>query len=596
MKPLRNVKLISAAIAAASLIAIPALGQVRVGQDGHSNDASNRVGSGGYNSGGTVYNNGLSANNYIYRNVTGLSGFQGPVGERDPGAFAGPVGSGISSTFVRTSSGVPTAYQAPQYGNGPTAFYSSARDVAPPIGTERVGFTGSYTGTPYTPSTINSFGSEITSALDLQRQTYGESTVLGVGSKYLETGNPAAQIDQGGPLEAVNSAGNYVGSPLYGLQGLTGNGNNQTTDSGLPVFGTPESSSSGTQRFRFNSSAQVDKVQKELLQNPDVDQTPNGLNSGPNQPGARSANGLEANNVANALESPNAGSINSRQGNAALNNSNIPGEVNTQQGMQQRLTLMSARQQSEQYNILAQRLAQLTNAQVLQQQQSARAITQIARARMKNKENGTGTGSDNGPASQPAVTGIGAETPTLPSGQPALEQTPLKIQSLADGIHAKGLHDLLASAEDLMRQGKYESAIQKYNTAAQAVPNNGLIPLGRANAELAAGYYYQASADLHQVFAHDPALLLGQYDIKSWIGQKRLQYIVEELQGLSRSDTKQETPAFLLAYITYNTGREGEAESYLKEARSRAGDRDPLLSQLESRWKLSASPALQGNK
>lgn len=596
MKQLRNIKLFYAAMAAASLIAIPALGQIRVGQDGHSNDSSNRVGSGGYNSPGSVYSTGLSQNNFIYRNVTGLSGFQGPVGERDPGAFTGPVSNGISSTFVRTSAGVPTAYQAPQYGNTPSAFYSATREVAPPIGTERLGFTGAYAGTAYTPSNTNSLGSEITSALDQQRQQFGESTILGVGSKYLELGNPASQIDQGGPLEAVNSAGNFVGSPLYGLQGLAGNGTGDTTDFGLPVFATPSSSSFGTQRFRMQNSTQIDKVQKELLQNPDEEQRQNGMISGPDQQGGAQAPGaLQANNVANAVESPNSRSINSRQASSALNNGSISGAINTQQGVQQRITLMTPQQQSRQYNILAQRLAQLTNPQVLQQQDSARIASQIARAHAKGTETGADRGDGTGPTSRPSIPGVEPESFTPTPDRTAPDQ-PLKIQSLAEGVDAKGLHDLLASAEDLMRAGKFESAMQKYITAAQAAPNNGLIPLGRANAELGAGYYYQASADLHQVFARDPALLLGQYDLKSWIGQKRLQYITDELQSLSKSDTKQEAPAFLLAYISYNTGREAEAETYLKEARTRAQDRDPLLNQLQSRWKLSGSPALQGNK
>jgi hypothetical protein len=48
--------------------------------------------------------------------------------------------------------------------------------------------------------------------------------------------------------------------------------------------------------------------------------------------------------------------------------------------------------------------------------------------------------------------------------------------------------------------------------------------------------------------------------------------------------------------VAYNTGQESQAETYLKEARDRSGGRDPLLSQLEARWKLSAPAGLNGNK
>jgi hypothetical protein len=598
MKQLRNMKLFSAAMAAASLLAIPAFGQLRSGQDGHSNDASNRVGSGGYNSPGSVYNTGLSQNNFIYRDVTGLSGFSGPVGERDPGAFTGPVGGNISSNFVRTTAGVPTAYQAPQYSNAPMAYYGSSRAVAPPIGTERIGYTQSYLGTQYTPSDVNTLGSEITSALDVQRQRYGESTVLGVGSKFLDNGSPAAQVDQGGPLDSVTAAGNYLGSPLYGLQGLSGNAASEATDFGLPIFATPSSASVGTQRFRFRSTTtpEVDQMRKELMLNPDDQQNQNGLNPAQNGD-QQSLNSLQSNNVANALESPNSKPLSSREANSALNSGNIDGGLNIQEGVKRRMTLMTPQQQSKQYDILSHRLDQMMNSQVRQLQANARINTQIARSR-ERAANGAGgdTGFGAGATTRPSAPGVGAGPYASPPGTPAPDSGPLKIQSLAEGVNAKGLHDLLLSAEGLMRDGKFSTAIQKYNTAARVAPNNGLIPLGRANAELGAGFYYQASTDLHQVFQHDPALLLGQYDVKSWIGEKRLAYITDELRHLSDADTKQETPAFLLAYISYNTGRESDAEEYLREARSRAGNRDPLLSQLESRWKLSSSSTLQGNK
>lgn len=594
MKRLCNVKLMSAAIAAAAMIAVPAFGQTRVGQDGHSNDASNRVGSGGYNSPGSVYSNGLNQNNFIYNNVTGLSGFTGPVRERDPQSFAGPVPV-LSDSFIQRSAGAPTSYQAPLIGNAPTAFYGSDRAVAPPIGTERLGYTQSYIGTPYTPSDTNALGSEITSALDVQRQQLGTSSVLGVGSKALDIGNPATQIDQGGPLEAINSAGNFVGSPLYGLQGLSGPTPADITDFGLPVFATPSSSSFGTGRFRTNSTTQVDQFQKELLDNGEQDQTQNGLNSGINgnsNAQSQSPDSLAPGSLARSVDSPNNRRLSSQQVNSAIGGNNaMAGGVNMQQGTQERL--MSPQRQSTQYNILSQRLAQLTNPQVSQIQAAVSGQSRVNQALTSGK-NGSAAGG--APATQPAIgTAPGAlEIGTAPA-VPYVE--PLKIQSLAEGISAKGLHDLLSDAEKLMKAGKFESAIQKYNVAQRVAPNNGLIPLGRANAELGAGYYYQASADLHQVFQADPALLMGQYNLKNWISDKRLQFITNELRDLSASDPKQETPAFLLAYISYNTGQESQAQTYLREAKARSHGRDPLLSQLESRWKPSAAPGgLEMNK
>lgn len=583
-----NMKVISAAIVAASMIAVPAFGQIRNGQDGHANDASNRVGSGGYNSPGTVYNTGLNQGNIWYNNVTGLSGFSGPVGSRDPGAFTGPIPA-LSDNFIRQSAGAPTSYQAPLTGNAPTAYYGSDRGVAPPIGTERLGYTQAYVGTSYTPSDTYSLDSQISSALDIQRQQLGTSTVLGVGTNALNNDNPASQIDQGGPLDATSSAGNFVGSPLYGLQGQgLGTTPSDTTDFGLPVFATPSSSSSGTGRFRSQNTMQVDQFQKELLDNGDLDQLQNAQNSSLNG-NAQSPDSLSGASLARSIDNPNNKRLNS-QVNSSITGSNIAGGINTQQGTQERL--MSPERQSTQYNILAQRLAQLTNPQVALIQRNVNSASRVNVAMARGPEGGSAVGGS--PATQPA---IGAGPSQLnpdafgapPSANPNVQ--PLEIKSLADGIKAKGLHDLLSDAEKLMKDGKFESAIRKYDTAQRVAPNNGLIPLGRANAELGAGYYYQASADLHQVFQAAPALLLGQYDLRNWISDKRLEFITNELRDLSTANPKQETPAFLLAYLAYNTDQPAKAQTYIREAKARSNGRDLLLNQLESRWRLSASGA-----
>lgn len=592
MKPLRNRQLLSAALAAVALISVPAFGQIRVGQDGHATDSSNRVGSGGYNAGGTVYTPAFNNNNIVFGDVTGIGQFQA-YHERDPRQFLGPSGASVGDNFIRQSSGVPTAYQAATPGYAPQAYYGAGRDVAPPIGTERLGYSGSYVGTALTPSNPFSLGSDINSALDVQRQTLGDSTVIGAGSKFLNNVTANSQTDSNGPLGAQTQADTFLGSPLYGIQGLSAPDTaDAATDSGLPIFATPSSSSNGTARFRTQNT-EVNRLQREILQtnSDDQQQSLNASNSGANgNSNPQSPNAIQSKNLAQPIEGPNSKGMNSREANSALSSGNLAGGVSPQQGTRQRITLLSASQQSQQYNVLAQRLKDLTNPQVAAAQANARESNQF------NRRNNPEAGTTPGPTSRPAGGSVGPGAFDLPGGPGNLNFQPVKIESLADGVRAKGLHDLLQSAEDLMRKGSYQSAVQKYNLAQRAAPNNGLIPLGRANAELGAGFYYQASSDLHQVFQADPALLLGQYDLKNWMGEKRLQFITQELTDLSKSDAKQETPAFLLAYIAYNTGREAEAQTYLQDARSRSGGHDPLLAQLEARWRLSASTGLKDNK
>ena len=59
------------------------------GQDGHANDANNRVGSNGYNSGSGQHVT-VTGNQIVTGNVTGGRAFRGPVPYTDPSGFMGP--------------------------------------------------------------------------------------------------------------------------------------------------------------------------------------------------------------------------------------------------------------------------------------------------------------------------------------------------------------------------------------------------------------------------------------------------------------------------------------------------------------------------
>src|SRR6266478_4765403 len=73
----------------------PALAQFPVqGQDGHANDANNRVGSGGYNN-GVPRGPAVTGNQIVTRNVTAGREFRDRVGYTDPYSFTGPIGGGV---------------------------------------------------------------------------------------------------------------------------------------------------------------------------------------------------------------------------------------------------------------------------------------------------------------------------------------------------------------------------------------------------------------------------------------------------------------------------------------------------------------------
>jgi tetratricopeptide (TPR) repeat protein len=588
MEQSRNSRWMLAAAVAASLMAVPAMAQLRAGQDGHANDSSNRIGSGGYNSGGYMYNNGINPNQVIYGNVTGGQWFHGP-GERDPRQFTGPSGATLGDEFIRGTSGVPTAYQpaTPQF--GPQAFYGAGRQVAPPTGTERLGYTGSFVGTGAVPVGPLTLGNEITASNALLRQSPGQDTVLGLHHSLVDpqTGD-ITQLNVGQAILDVSS-------PLYGLQGLPGQpGSENATE--LPMFAPPSLTPGGTDRFRMQQS-EIERLRSELQSTPMDQQALNAANgNNPNGGGPKQGNNAQQNgamsssNLTNAAEQPNSSNLNGQQGNTGLNAGNLT-NANTPLGQQQRITQVQPRLPGSQGNALQQRLDRYLTPQMRELRANAQYVNQMARFHQKAMAPGAGRGATTQPAagfgSEPAGdVGAGGYTSTpLPGGNAAAGQ-PVKIHSLAEGVSAKGLHDLLKSAEDLMKQDRFQSAIEKYDAAEQVAPHDMLIALGRANAELGAGFYHRASMDLHTVFETDPSLLMGQYDLKSWMSDQRLQFVTKELSGLATSDPKSEDPVFLLAYIAYNTGDTAKAADYLKQAKARSGGRDFLLDQLEAKWKL----------
>jgi hypothetical protein len=185
-------------------------------------------------------------------------------------------------------------------------------------------------------------------------------------------------------------------------------------------------------------------------------------------------------------------------------------------------------------------------------------------------------------APKPAATGTGVAAPN-PS------QPPVPVSTLAMGVKAKGLHDLLSGAEDLIKQGKYDSAVAEYNQALRVAPNNPLPFLGRAHAELAGGYYGRAEMDLRIVFRNDPELLLAQFDLKSLFPKDRIDFIRKDLHDVAAADPQSERPWFLLAYLDYNTGDTATADKDLNEAEQRShGDWSVRL--LRQHWALPSNP------
>src|SRR3954449_12814386 len=100
---------LAAAVSAA--LASSALAQYRVGSDGRSHDANNRIGSGGINDAQATQAGPVNPyqlnNNIVTGQVTGGRQFRGFVPYSDPNVFHGTTAGSLSDNFIRQSSAAP---------------------------------------------------------------------------------------------------------------------------------------------------------------------------------------------------------------------------------------------------------------------------------------------------------------------------------------------------------------------------------------------------------------------------------------------------------------------------------------------------------
>lgn len=604
---------------------------------------------------GRIYHSG---NRIITGNVTRGQHFRGAVDYGDPREFRGATGSRLSDRFIRDSAG---AFDAPTAGRDsftPSAYYGRSRAVPPPPGTSALGATGGYVGR--TPGLLGESGTDLDAygRYGTTSSVYARENPFSRANEDLVLQIPVAgQQQAGGTAGAVNAPLVVTASPLYGVRRFGPDDRaagdflssrqqaNQRNPFGLGM------DDASVQRMR-------DELNQTDLATGRRD--PNARRDGdrPDEQPARPGAAPEANNQlpqppgvpATPAPGINQGFDRGRnpQGTDVPPAQQGNNSFQTGQGLRHRLLVPPA-QQTAQYAQMRRRFEQLnasgqvTDADRMRQFNALRraqetgqpptaepGATGIARtpgAAAAGTDAAAGTTADRGagirrgagagatgeagprvvpspaparagtdhgsPATGEAVTVTPAERPT-PGQRP---EVPVQVKSLAEGVQAQGLRELLKSAEDLLKEGKYDSAIEKYESAERVALNNPLISLGRAHAELAATYYRRAENTLRRAVEADPALLYGQYDLRGFIGQDRLQYVANDLKELAAGSPKDPRPVLLLAYITYNSQMEQQAATFLDEASRRAGPQDPTIALLRKHWSLPArQEAEQGDE
>jgi len=583
-KSIRNLTVLFAATAGISMgLSTVAFGQARLNTGG-ALDRNNRIGSGGDNGGGGVrLPSYVLNNNIVSGNVTGGRQFRGNVASTDPRAFRGSLSGGGFDRFIAQSAGsAPNVVQGNYFGEASSnaqavrPYFGDSEGVAPPSGFIPLGASGGYVAPTALPSRIGS---------DLR-----------LGNVY---SNPTTALPKPGELllpGAVDTSNNNTlisASPLYGVKGLN------TGVASDVRFLSRYTSAGDDRRGVTYDDATVRRLQSELGQ-------------------------AEAEAPANPLGvgTPNAALNNSTDN--TLNNDALKSDFATGQQSSGRVQLAPAVRQSAQYRELQARLDRFNtdsdpaaqanreyNEQVrLRNQQENQMKPPADPANPQGGENtrpGQGapgappSGNPAAPGVNPAdrtpATGIPGSTIPLP-GRRAEKMERKIITSFAAGVQAKGLADVLTEAETLMRDQKFVSALDKYDLAEQIAPNNPLVLLGRANAELGASYYARAETHMRQAFTGAPALLMAKYDLRQFLGDERLTFLVKDLKEIANNEKAAARPLILLAYIAFNDGNDRMAAGYLDLAEKRLGKKDPFFDSVRKYWELPAydSTSAEPNK
>lgn len=541
--------------AVVSVLASAGLGlaQYQVDRSG-ANDANNRIGSGGRNIRTEQPKPWQLANDIVYGNVTGGKAFRGSLGSTDPRAFRGPTATSVSDNFIRQSSGVSTSGVTSFNARETQPFFGDSRAVPPPPGMQMIPGGGGWV--PPTPTPWKT--------TDPRKRTLSSSVEFSFRPDLFA---------MPGPIDTQFDPGAIVVPSIVQAQSLN-----------------PGQLSDYTQLNASNRVAPelLNQLRNELNQPaPGQPQTPAVQESQPKAP-----NRLDSELPTQGLDDQ----IKPVQTSDALTAGVVKSDPLTEVGVQYKL--ISPENQSAVY---ARLVETARNRPMRPGEANARAANEFNQAiRARNESSGTTGGATDQP------------TPKVDPGQPEVNNPrdnrdenapnvgpvnpePPRFESLVDDKKT-ALNQFLERAEKQMREGKFNSAIDTYEQALQVAPNNPLIKLGRAHAELGGGYYRRAELSLRQTLSADKNLLAGQFDLRAFIGTDRLKVIEQDLRELVEKNTNDTGAAILLAYVYYNTANERRAAALLDLAEQRSQGRDPFVKVLKSNWSLPTAEPLDLNK
>jgi hypothetical protein len=607
MNKLLKIGCLWAAVAAVPVIGLTqsASAQYRVNADGRANEANNRIGSGGSNPSkeGQIVN----GNDIVTGNVTGGIEFRGHTNYRNPREFRGNISGGIIDDFIKGSTSVDPSSAGSAY--RVETFYGGRRTVDAPAGFTQAPLTGNGAYTP--PPAPDQIIGVVNRPIGDQR--LGAINLTGPQMAVPQPGT----LMLPGPVDPTAGQQYITATPLTGIRQMSA-GDINAQGARTDTMYNPVKSGTLT-------PVQIEAMQKELAAASGVDTTTPGVTN--------SLSGQPINQATAITQQPGQPLDQAKP----IDNAIAPSAAGaTDQGVRQKLLVATPppSKTSQLYADLLKRHEEAAADQKMSDEEAARAFN--AARDQAAKQGALPGGAPAVPGAPGAAPGAAPAAPGNPGAAPApgpgaglavpppagqatsgtgpvtdyaqknaermkqyqeeqqrgrKKAEPIKTQSFASGIKAKGLADILKNAEDLMKDGKFTAALDRYEDADRVAPNNPLIKLARANAELGASYYARAEAHLRDVFTSNPELLNGQYDLTAMLGEQRLSTLVKDLKDISKKEDREPRAVFLLSYIAYNTGHEQQAEAYLDLADKRSGGKDPLFKLLRDNWSLPDKPA-----
>jgi tetratricopeptide (TPR) repeat protein len=127
-------------------------------------------------------------------------------------------------------------------------------------------------------------------------------------------------------------------------------------------------------------------------------------------------------------------------------------------------------------------------------------------------------------------------------------------------------NQLMRSAEQYLKEGKYYRAADTYTLASIYKPNDPLAYAGKSHALFAAGEYMTSALFLSRALEIFPEYAQFKIDIVAMVGDRdKLEGRIRDIkQWIERSDSGK--LQFLLAYVYYQTGRIDEAKKSIDAA------------------------------